>query len=986
MRLHSLRLRALGPFAADQSIDFEQLSAGGLFLLDGPTGAGKSTVLDAITFALYGPGERGGDGRLHSHFAPAGVGPEVVLEFSVGGIRQRVTRSPEFLRPKRRGDGTTLEPARAHLQRWETDRWATRSSNKAEIGDILTEEIGLNREQFTQVVLLPQGEFMKFLRAGDDERRTLLTRLFGTQLYDRITDELERRRKVADADLQSAERRVHARVSSAGEAAGLSSAEQDALAALSAAERVGRCVDIDANLVAVAANAADAASAAQLEVTGMRERVRSAETQAARWARFAAAVAAVDTHERTRAQFEQASRVVAAADRAAPVRPLLEAMDETVAVLDAARAALPADAEPSADRLRARAEADRRVADQLTPLVAREQEARRLAADIDAANREQVSAADEADRLSRRAAELPALRAAAGERLVAARAETAARQPLVARLALATRRREAAAQWHSLEPRRAAATLARQEAFGRYETLRGEHLRLATERIANMAGELAAGLVAGQSCPVCGSAEHPAPATHAADAVSAGDVRQAEAAAERAEQHHREAAERCAELDQQAAVLATIAGDSSLEELEAELAEITAALTRSDHAAGAVPRLAAACDRLDAEAAEIAEAVRTVEGRAAAARVQVETIGPALAALTAELATAADGHPSIAARIATLESSAAQASQLAALAASVDAAQAAYRAAGDRARVEAARSGFASMEAARAALGVGDGLAQLRALAAEWTEQAAELRGRLAAEEFIGLERDDAAVRAAAAAREATEAARVLAAAETDAEASALVAERARSACARFAAARTELDAAQVDYDLLAGHAAPVQHLAKLARGMSGNRRVTLTTYVLRQWFEQVVAAANTRLSGMSSGRFELVRVDETGRAERTGLTLQVLDRHTGEQRSPRSLSGGETFYTSLALALGLADVVRAEAGGVELDTLFIDEGFGSLDADTLDQVMEVIDELRTRGRTVGIVSHVAELKHRVAERIEVRRLPDGSSTLRVVA
>jgi exonuclease SbcC len=137
----------------------------------------------------------------------------------------------------------------------------------------------------------------------------------------------------------------------------------------------------------------------------------------------------------------------------------------------------------------------------------------------------------------------------------------------------------------------------------------------------------------------------------------------------------------------------------------------------------------------------------------------------------------------------------------------------------------------------------------------------------------------------------------------------------------------------------------------------------------------------------MSSGRYELVRVDEgTSKNERTGLTLRVVDRHTGERRSTRSLSGGETFYASLALALGLADVVRAEAGGIDLDTLFIDEGFGTLDADTLEEVMSVIDELRDRGRVVGIVSHVAELKDRIAERVEVRRRPDGSSWLRVVA
>ncbi|HEY9243898.1 MAG TPA: SbcC/MukB-like Walker B domain-containing protein [Streptosporangiaceae bacterium] len=196
-----------------------------------------------------------------------------------------------------------------------------------------------------------------------------------------------------------------------------------------------------------------------------------------------------------------------------------------------------------------------------------------------------------------------------------------------------------------------------------------------------------------------------------------------------------------------------------------------------------------------------------------------------------------------------------------------------------------------------------------------------------------------------------------------------------------------EVDRAEQRHDRLAEETAPVISLAGLAKGMDGHRRVALTTYVLRHWFGQVVAAANVRLAAMSSGRYELRRTDEAGsRRERAGLTLAVIDRHTGAERSPRSLSGGETFYTSLALALGLADVVKAEAGGVDLDTLFIDEGFGALDTDTLDQVMAVIDELRDRGRVVGIVSHLADLKERVPERLEVRRLPDGSSAVRVVA
>jgi exonuclease SbcC len=204
----------------------------------------------------------------------------------------------------------------------------------------------------------------------------------------------------------------------------------------------------------------------------------------------------------------------------------------------------------------------------------------------------------------------------------------------------------------------------------------------------------------------------------------------------------------------------------------------------------------------------------------------------------------------------------------------------------------------------------------------------------------------------------------------------------------RFADACLQVAAAQSRHDDAAAEAAPVERLARLARGMGGERRMTLTSYVLRRWFEQVVDAANLRLAAMSAGRYELERTDDAERrAERSGLSLRVIDRHTGEARNPRSLSGGETFYTSLALALGLADVVKAEAGGVDLDTLFIDEGFGSLDPETLEQVMAVIDDLRDGGRAIGIVSHVAELKDRIPERLEVSRpRPQGPSTTRVVA
>ncbi|WP_043656049.1 SbcC/MukB-like Walker B domain-containing protein, partial [Cellulosimicrobium cellulans] len=177
--------------------------------------------------------------------------------------------------------------------------------------------------------------------------------------------------------------------------------------------------------------------------------------------------------------------------------------------------------------------------------------------------------------------------------------------------------------------------------------------------------------------------------------------------------------------------------------------------------------------------------------------------------------------------------------------------------------------------------------------------------------------------------------------------------------------------------------------MAALASGTGDNAHaLSLATFVLVQRFEDVVAAANERLAEMSSGRYELVRsaTREDVRAHKRGLAMKVLDHVTERERDPRTLSGGETFYVSLCLALGLADVVTAEAGGIELGTLFVDEGFGSLDPETLEAVLAALGRLRAGGRVVGVVSHVEALKQSVAERVEVRRLPGGGSTLSVRA
>ncbi len=325
MRLHSLDLQAFGPFATPQQVDFDRLAGGGLFLLEGPTGAGKTTVLDAITFALYGglAGEDAGEDRLHSHFASPDVEPSVTLEFSLRGTRYRITRVPEHRRPKRRGQGFTTEAMRVHLERRDGTGWASLSSNKAEVGDLIDQVVGLNRTQFTQVMLLPQGEFARFLRSDDDARRAVLTKLFGTELYDQITAELDRRRAEAVRARQAADAEIAAAVSATAEAAGLDAPARGDLIGMAPGPRTAALRQLSDDLAAAlarsaadlehAAAAAKAAHAADQEAAG----------QAALMTRLTDALTSLRAHEATRAEHDRRSAQLDAARRAEPVRPLL---------------------------------------------------------------------------------------------------------------------------------------------------------------------------------------------------------------------------------------------------------------------------------------------------------------------------------------------------------------------------------------------------------------------------------------------------------------------------------------------------------------------------------------------------------------------------------------------------------------------------------------------------------------------------------------
>jgi exonuclease SbcC len=994
MRLHTLTLEAFGPYAERQEIDFDALTATGLFLLEGPTGAGKSSILDAITFALYG-GLAGRDAdadRLHSHFAGPHATPQVSLELSVRGTRLRVTRSPQHERPKKRGDGVTTEKASAHLERLEGGAWVSQSSSISEVGSLLTEQLGLSREQFTQVVLLPQGEFATFLKAGDDARREVLTRLFGAGLYDRITNILLEARKQAGRDIEAATGRRDQALAAAREAAGLSNVDNEAPDAGPAG--------LGAFLAEVAADLAAAQQAAVRRVDEAARHCAESTTRATEAAdaaeraeRLRATLAERARHEAGRPEHEARRVELASAHAALAVRPLLEQ------VAEAERATAEANGElaqvidePTAEESHGEGASERRSA----AAAAREQAAalRHLVAVEEslAAQREAVEqAALETQRAAATLDETQARAAALPDQITARRAQLAEAQQTAAGWAAASQQaaalrsqHDAAASARSRAPEVSRADEAHRRAVDAHQRAVDEHQRLQDARLDGMAAELAASLHPGGPCPVCGSTEHPMPATAAADAVSAGQVRAAQKSRDDAEAARTAAHEHLAALGRDQGRDEALAGGADVEQLRAALTEAEAAVGRAEAARDAIEGLTDAVTALDEEASTVAQrvvAATQVEAATAASLAQAQS---RLAVDERTVGAAREGHPTVQARQSALLR---QAERNEAAARALEALHRAVATFAERSAAAtrgAALAGFADVAAAAAAVRDAAAMAALDLAISDWEAETTRLATLLADPELAGLDptqvealrqaADDAAI-AARAAKEAEDAARE---AQTTAD----------RQVGRFAARRRDVEVAAAECEHLERESAAVFRLAPLVKGTSGHRRVALTTYVLRLWFEKVVQAANLRLADMSGGRYALERVDQADRAnERVGLTLQVVDRHTGQSRSEKSLSGGETFYTSLALALGLADVVTEEAGGVSLDTLFIDEGFGSLDLETLDQVMGVIDDLRVGGRVVGIVSHVAELKDRVAERLEVSREAEGGpSRVRVIA
>ncbi|GAA0558249.1 AAA family ATPase [Actinomadura livida] len=1004
MRLHRLRITAFGPFSGTEEIDFDALSDAGLFLVQGRTGAGKTSILDAVCFALYGqvPGARNAAKGLRSDHAAPGTGPSVVLETTIRGRRLRITRSPAWERPKLRGTGTTAEHAKVILEELEDGTWVGLTTRLDEAGDLVSRLLGMTAVQFCQVALLPQGEFAGFLRAGADERRRVLERLFATEVFTQVEKWLADRRAASGreaAELGAAASSIAGRIA---ETTGAPSplGERPAVPAPRRPEPAPEpAADIEA-LPAWAAELAAGHADVRAVTAELRQEVKTQLEAARRALEDARALTdrqrghadALARRDALRAHAEEKSRMASrlyAAERAGRAVPLVHAVQARHAEARRARrwadekraeagALLPPNA--SEDVL---VKAERARRDEIAKLERARGEVARLRQVEDeraALARELAELEPREARLAATLAELPGIVAARRTELEAANIAAAGRPGAEAAVQEAGRRLDAAHRRDQLEHRLAEAEAGYRSAVDAAQAAKERVLDLRQVRLDGMASVLAGELRDGEPCRVCGSTEHPDPGAPSGDIPDEAEIERAQAEADEAQEARERAGTALEGLRSERDHALETAGEADAETIAGELEEAELALQAVNARAAEAERLEGALLRDEQELENVREEHEAVSRDLAANRARDPDLAVEQARLSAELDEARGEDATIEARIARLGREAGVlAATIEALRES-DRAAAELAAARENARAAAEAEGFRTPEEVLDAALRDEEQGALRDKIRRLDNEEAAVRDRL---------EDPALVKAAAEPAPdlpALEAA--LAAAEAAHTGAASAADRARLRRDRLADLRAELGEAVGAWRPAAERHEVAERLAGLTSGKHAANRhaMSLSAYVLAARLEQVVAAANERLSRMSGGRYALIHTTEKAAGDRTrgagGLGLRIADAWTGMERDPVTLSGGESFITSLSLALGLADVVTAEAGGTEIGTLFVDEGFGTLDEETLDEVMDVLDGLRDGGRAVGVVSHVAELRARIPAQLRVTKDRAGSTAM----
>ncbi|NLF18799.1 MAG: SMC family ATPase [Lentisphaerae bacterium] len=1055
MRPLRLTMQAFGPYRDLEILDFGELGPNRVFLIHGDTGAGKTTILDAMVFALYGcssGGERQAE-QMRCELAPATVATEVTFDFALGQRSYRIRRRPtQQVAGVRTGSGLVTKQGEVTL--WDRtgcgpdEEGRPLASKIREVDAQVKTLLGFSCDQFRQVVVLPQGRFRELLAAGSEKREEILRQLFRTERFKELEVRLLDRAREVRREMERVTLQRQTQLESVG---ALDDGELEAML-----ERVQAEVQRGAGEVGARTQAARAAAAALQAARAAADVRRAFELAGQQLAEVQARGEEVDLDQRRLDDAARAEKVRPAAVAWADARERLAQAEASetgiVQALESAREAEQLAVETLAAenaKQPERREADERVRElqRLEQALAGWEDARRDR-QVAASHLEEAEAAASAalarrvqadhdvqqwqgrvDAAATAAVKLEGCRARLQQ---AQRAEDACR-----RLIEAITAEDGATSEHQ-------ARLAAAEEAARQRQVAEQHLGDVEERWrGDRAALLAATLVDGAPCPVCGSEHHPAPAKSAASGASDEDLERARAAASAARAAHDEAAAaegraatRLAAAEAQrsalevavrtarndvglggaevpagsgaaagAAAAATDPAAARRAAAEAALAETQSAATACSHevlaleasadAEAARERLAAAISARDAAAAAVqsAEEARVAARDALtrahallterAAGIPTELVEPG--ALQAALAGAQ-------ARVTVLEESLA-----AATAAAATAKERRIALQASRDEVAASRARFAAQEqASSSAFSV--------ALSEHGFTDADHLRATLLpAQQRQAMERRVAeyreelqlAIGRLQQARQHAEECRcegdpraleeAVRAAQDAADAAVAAHAEAQSRGARLVEVQDNLKALDARSDDIRAAYQTVGVLAETASGQNESR-VSFQRWVLGVYLDEVLVAAGRKLYAMSKGRYRFERQREAqSRRRPSGLDIAVFDEFSGTTRPAVTLSGGESFLAALALALGLAETVQEYAAGTPLETIFVDEGFGALDPDALELAVDTLMELQSSGRLVGVISHVAELRQVIPARLEVRGGSGGSHARFVV-
>ena len=1084
MILHNLEFEAFMAYPKRQEINFDTLNNAGVFLLNGPTGAGKTTILDAICYALYG--ETSSDresAKLHSTYAAhSGTKPRVLLDVTLHGKRLRIDRTPAYNKPITRGarkGQMREESAKATLAELapgadpaDEKAWIPISSSVAEVNRTIAERTHLTKEQFLKVVLLPQGQFAQFLKSKPKERKELLKKMFPVEHYEQLFAALTEEAKTAQQEVAQDENTQRgylerARAEMLALQSLLDAVDSDAEEAAEAGEETSENLTTEnvtaENVTAETLDAWVAGGVERARKTSVREKQEQQRltNEADRNTRLLAERAQLQADWREYEQLcERRTRLTERADEhkahreelaqaraAAPLHAqytqvhtesqalaarqqdqaaCASALDDTGRALLAALrdeetpedvtfpeettfAALP-ELEPAEqetqleallDTLRALQKKDAQLTDEEAAVAALLKQAHALEQDKARAEKTLSNLTAAAEEL---AEELAGYSTADEERTLAAHLVTEAQQKHDAAQQMQQKLDAASAAVAEAEKQNKRTATAEQKAQEKWQASAQQALAATEEfknlqvlRLAQASSLLARELKDGEPCAVCGSVEHPAPAQIAegeqlverADLDAAKEredkahkqARTHELAKDRATKAHQEASEALAAARTQYETLAA-QGECDVEQTAAQLQQAQTRLTQAQSRVTARDGVQAKAERVRVEQQKAQEALRTTEGAAVEAQTRHRDASARCEATAAQLAPAR-AAVGFAQRVEAVEGYRAAHQRLARAVLLLGQARERHAQAAAQAERLLVESSFESAELVQAAVRTPERIDALdQAVAAYELEHARLLEG-------FGREAIVAVAARVAAGEQAPD----------DLQGVREQVEQLRAAAHRLTLREGERESVLRSLQALRGEYAAfraktahrydrAQMLANLAAAARGDtlggyeHQVDLVSYVLGAEFERILHSASLHLDRMSEGRYGMVFSAHRAKGSRSGggLNLEITDTWTGEPREASSLSGGESFLASLSLALGLAEVVQANNGGIELDTLFIDEGFGTLDAETLDMVMGTIESLRDSGRTIGLISHVEEMKNRIPAQIVVEKGQNGSS------